>query len=163
MITQERLHELFEYRDDGNLIRKIRIGRRDKVGDIAGHLNKSRGYFLVGIDKNEYGLHRIIFLYHYGHLTKGKEIDHIDGNRTNNRIENLREVTPSQNQFNRAYQKNASGVKGVSWCNRNQKWRSVIMINYKQIHLGYYDTIEEAKAVIEKARNEYHGDFARHN
>ena len=163
MITQERLHELFEYRD-GSLIWKMVISMKIKVGDIAGHLNKSRGYFLVGIGRKQYLLHRLIFLYHHGYLTKGLQIDHIDGDRTNNRIENLREVTNQQNAFNaKISSRNKSGVKGVTWDEQSQKWRSVIMLSGKQIHFGFYDTIEEATAVIKKARNEYHGDFARHN
>lgn len=162
MVTQQRLHELFEYRDDGNLIRKIRIGRRVKVGDIAGHLQKSRGYFVVGIDKNEYGLHRMIFLYHHGYLTDGLQVDHIDGDKINNRIENLRESTTAQNSYNSKLRvDNKSGVKGISWF--KGKWVVHVRIPGKHLYLGRFVTLEEAKAVIEKARNEHHGDFARHN
>ena len=96
MITQKRIHELFTYREDGNLIRKVRTAKRTKVGDIAGWMS-SRGYFMVSINSKKYLVHRMIFLYHHGYLTPGMELDHIDGNPRNNRIENLREVTKSQN------------------------------------------------------------------
>jgi hypothetical protein len=163
MITQQRLHELFEYRDDGNLIRKVSVQSNAKKGDVIGSVNND-GYLCVMVDRKPYRVHRLIFLYHHGYLTDGLQMDHIDGNRTNNRIENLREVTKSQNKMNsKLAANNTSGVKGVYWHKRIQKWTSNIRLNRKHIHLGYYDTIEEAVAVVIAARNEYHGEYARHN
>jgi hypothetical protein len=99
MITQEKLHELFEYRDDGNLIRKVSVQSNAKEGDVIGSVNNC-GYLHARIDRKSYKVHRLIFLYHHGYLTDGLHMDHIDGNKTNNRIENLREVTKSQNKMN---------------------------------------------------------------
>jgi len=161
MITQEKLHELFEYRD-GALIWKVRLAMRIKIGEIAGTIEKN-GYIRVTIDGKPYRMHQLVFMYHHGLLTKGKEIDHIDGNRTNNRIENLREVTRQQNQFNRKFFKNSSGVKGVTWNKEKKKWKAQIMVDGKNKHLAYCDTIEEAAVAMEKGRKQYHGDFARHN
>jgi hypothetical protein len=161
MITQEKLHELFEYQD-GALIWKVRLAMRIRVGTVAGTIEEN-GYIRVTIDGKPYRMHQLVFLYHNGYLTKGKEIDHIDGNRTNNRIDNLREVTRQQNSLNRKYYENSSGIKGVSWSKERKKWVVQITINGMNRHLGRYNTLEEAKAVIENARNEYHGDFARHN
>ena len=162
MITQQRLHELFEYRD-GTLIRKVSVQSNAREGDVIGGVN-SDGYLQAMIDRKSYKVHRMVFLYHHGYLTDGLQMDHIDGNKTNNRIENLREVTKSQNKMNsKLAANNTSGVKGVYWHKRKQKWTSKIILNRKHIHLGYYDTIEEAVSVAIAARNEYHGDFARHN
>jgi hypothetical protein len=162
MITQEKLHEVFEYRDNGNLVWKVRLSWRVQVGTIAGTV-ENNGYIRVTINGKPYRMHQLVFLYHNGYLTKGKEIDHIDGDRTNNRIENLREVTKAQNSFNRKYVDNTSGFKGISWCNRRRKWVVQIMVDGRNKNLGRYDTIKEAIAVVIAGRNELHGEFARHN
>jgi hypothetical protein len=163
MITQQRLHELFEYRDDGNLIRKMSVRGGNKIGDVVGSINRE-GYYAVNVDGTQTYIHRMIFLYHHGYLTDGLQIDHKDNNRANNRIENLREVTRSQNMHNsKIPSSNTSGIKGVSWSKKRQKWKAAIKKNYKTILLGYYDTIEEAAAAVEKGRKELHGDFARHD
>ncbi len=161
MITQKRLHDLFEYREDGILVWKVSKGNVKK-GDVAGW-SQPLGYFRVRIEEKNYLVHRMIFLYHHGYLTPGMQIDHIDGNTSNNRIENLREVTLTQNQQNsKIPSDNTSGVKGVYWCKVQRKWRSRIKVKRKQIHLGYYKTLEEAEAVVKAAREKYHGEYARH-
>jgi hypothetical protein len=162
MITQKRLHELFEYREDGNLIRKINVSSNARKGDIIGTIH-NRGYMTVLVDQKSYLVHRLIFLYYHGYLTEGLQIDHIDGNRQNNRIENLREVTGSQNNMNsKIRSNNTSGVKGVWWSKEKRKWRSMVKVNHKEIFLGYYTSLEEAAAVVKEAREKYHGEYARH-
>ncbi len=162
MITQKRLHDLFEYREDGNLIRKVRTARCTKIGDVAGSLS-STGYIYVSIGGKRHRVHRMIFLYHHGYLTNGLQIDHIDGNPGNNRIENLREVTGSQNLMNSRVQKNnISGIKGVYWNKESRKWSAKISVNGKDIFLGYHDFKGEAAAVVKAAREKYHGEYARH-
>ena len=162
MITQKRLHELFEYREDGNLIRKISITSNAKVGDVVG-CPIGRGYMQVRINYKHYFLHRLIFLYHHGYLTKGMQMDHIDGNSENNRIENLREVTNGQNaQNSKIHSTNTSGVKGVHFSKRHKKWECRLNLNGKGKYLGRYNTLEEAEAVVREAREKYHGEYARH-
>jgi hypothetical protein len=163
-ITQARLHELFDYRDDGNLIWKVCLnGDRNKIGKVAGTFSKSNKYYHCQIGGKKYRLHRLIFLYHHGYLTLGMDIDHIDGNSSNNRIENLRGVTGSQNQWNRKKSvNNTSGIKGINWDKQKSKWVSRVMVNYKSIFLGRFDTLEEATVAVENAREKYHGEFARH-
>ena len=159
MITQQRLHELFEYRD-GSLIWKT----TRNAGKVAGTLDTSTGYWRINIDGKMYRLHRMIFLYHNGYLTEGLQIDHADGNRTNNLIDNLREVTNQQNQFNaKTSSRNKSGIKGVSWNEEKQKWEVRIMVDGRNKFIGYYDTLEEAGAASIAARNNLHGTHARHN
>ena len=162
MITQKRLHELFEYREDGNLIwKKSKRGIRKDM--VAGTLNLTTNHHQVNIDGKIYNLHRMIFMYHYGYLTHGLQIDHIDTNKSNNRIENLREVTSSQNHMNTKLRvDNTSGIKGVYWNKPRRKWYSRIRVNGKNTYLGSYSTLEEAEAVVREAREKYHGEYARH-
>lgn len=161
-LTQQRLHELFEYRDDGNLIWKNNKGT-SKKGSAAGCVEE-HGYIRINVDRKRYRLHQLIFFYHHGYLTDGKYIDHIDGNPSNNRIENLREVTASQNLMNSKLSAGStSGVKGVHWYKSKNKYQVHVTLNSKTIHLGYFDTIEEAEAAAIAGREKYHGDFARHN
>jgi hypothetical protein len=164
MITQEKLHELFDYQDDGNLIWKKTSSSSALRGNIAGVLDRHAGYYRVGIDRKKYLLHRLIFLYHKGYLTQGMEIDHINMEKTNNRIDNLREVTRAQNSYNtRKSATNVTGVKGVAWCKTKKKYKVTVSLNGKNIHLGYFDDLKEAEAAAIAGRKELHGDFARHD
>jgi hypothetical protein len=150
MITQKRLHELFVY-EDGNLIRN---------GKIAGSVNK-RGYRVICVDYKIYKAHRLVFLYHYGYLPK--QIDHVDKNPANNRIENLRAATNSQNCMNRGMlRNNTSGRKGVFFDKQTQKWRVAVRVNKKLKTFGRYDDIELAELVAVEARNKYHKEFVNH-
>lgn len=157
MLTQSRIKELFEYRD-GALYRKIKVGSA-KIGDRAGSINKSDGYRYVKIDGTCYPEHRIVYLLHFGIVVL---LDHINGIRDDNRVENLRTCTVKQNRHNACLNKNnKSGVKGVLWYERTKKWLVKIGIDGKQIHLGYFTDLNEAKLVIETERKKYHGEFAR--
>ena len=163
-LTVDLLNHLFEYdKETGNLIWKIKPSSRGhsvKVGDIAGTL-KSHGYLCVGINYNSYRAHRLIFLMHKGYLPK--TIDHINGDKLDNRIENLRAATVGQNQHNRKTNaNNTSGYKGVSWNKAQKKWVARITLERKNIHLGYFANVEEAAEVVRKAREELHGSFANH-
>jgi hypothetical protein len=159
MITQEFLHELFEY-CDGEMYWKNHKYKKlngKKVGCLY-----NTNYIYVKIKNKHYSLHRLIFLYHYGFLPKN--VDHIDCNKSNNKIENLREATRSQNQFNRQLQKNnTSGIKNVSWCKNSNKWKVQLRINNKKKSIGCYHDIKLAELVAIEARNKYHGEFAKHD
>ena len=159
-LTVDLLNHLFEYdKETGNLIWKIQQ-RGIRKGSIAGSV-KSHGYLCVGINYNCYRAHRLIFLMHKGYLPK--TIDHINGDKLDNRIENLRAATVGQNQHNRKTNaNNTSGYKGVWWNKASKKWAAGIKLEGKRIHLGYFDNVEEAAEVMRKARQELHGDFANH-
>ena len=91
----------------------------------------------------------------------GQEIDHIDGNPSNNQKSNLRFATSSQNKINRGPKKNnKSGYKGVSWHKQRKRWTARIMINDKYKHLGLFDDILDAVNAYNKAAKEYYGDYA---
>ncbi|CQJ12503.1 Uncharacterised protein [Yersinia mollaretii] len=128
---------------DGSLRWKVRRGGV-VPGSSAGSAHRS-GYLRVGLSGKTYTVHRIIWEMHNGPIPEGMQIDHIDHNRVNNRLENLRIVTPSQNSKNRTLQANNSrGVCGVVWDKSKRKWYSQIMINKKQINLGRFNDIDEA-------------------
>lgn len=161
-LTQSKIHSLFEYREDGNLLWKVSSTNRVRIGDIVGYLNIA-GYHRVQIDRKKYFLHRLIYMYHHGSLTPGMDIDHIDGNKSNNRIENLREITHSQNLMNAKINKNSkTGVKGVYFSKKAKKYQTQLVINGKNTYLGTYSTLEEAEKVMKEAREKYHGEYARH-
>lgn len=87
-------------------------------------------------------------------------IDHVNGDPSDNRLCNLREATKSQNMMNVGKIKsNTSGVRGVGWSKISQKWRAYICVNKRNIHLGLFDDIEDAKAARFKAVIKYHGEF----
>ena len=160
IISYEEVHRLFEYRD-GKLYWKETIGRRVPVGHEAGRAHYITGRRSVGIRGKKYPNHRIIFLMHHGYMPE--QIDHIDNDCTNNRIENLRAATHAQNMANRGmFNNNRSGHKGVSWNKNAQKWCARIGIDGKSIHLGLFDLISDAAAAVIDARNDYHKEFANH-
>ena len=157
-LNQELLHELFDY-NDGQLHWKVSPKIGVNVGDIAGHI-EFRGYKVIKIMGKKYKAHRLVFLYHNGYIPK--VLDHIDNDRTNNRIENLRIATRGQNNQNAKIRKdNTSGVKGVFWNNRTQKWTAALQHN-KQKWKKTFDTLEEAKIEIESVRMKLHKEFANH-
>lgn len=158
-ITQEFLHEFLQY-SDGSLVWKKTVGRLATKNRIAGTLSDS-GYLTICVCGKIYKLHRLIFFYHYGYFPK--IVDHIDGDKINNRIENLREATISENAWNSKIRvTNKSGIKGISWDKKSNKWRASCMVNYKQNNLGCFDSIDEAKKVLVNFRNKNHKEFSRH-
>ena len=94
----------------------------------------------------------------------GLEIDHINGDKLDNRRENLRHVTVSQNQYNRKPNRaGSSQYKGVSWYRAGKKWHSSIKTGGKTFHLGYYDIERDAAAAYNKSASELFGEYARLN
>ena len=153
-VSHERVLELFDYKD-GKLFRRI----DNQLAKI--YITKGHRYARIKFDKREFKLHRIIFLYHKGYLPD--IIDHINGDRYDNRIENLREVNTYQNRQNsRIYSTSKSGVKNVYWNSSMNKWRVVISINGKRNDFGLYADLEEAKQVATSMREKYFKDFANH-
>jgi hypothetical protein len=158
MITKERVLKLLEYRD-GSLFWKVKPAKQIAVGAEAGCKN-SHGYCVVRVDGVLYGAHRIVFLMHHGYLPD--YIDHADGNRLNNSIDNLRSATASENACNKLTQSNnKSGVSGVRWHKQIKHWCVEIQVNKVKHYLGIYKDLELAGLVAAEARNLYHGNFAK--
>lgn len=142
-LTQERVRELFDYREDGELIRRVRTAGRVHVGDVAGCLNNS-GYKVIRVYGKLYRNHRLIWLWHNGYMPENG-IDHIDRNKNNNKIENLREVSKVCNARNcNLSRNNSSSITGVAWLKKKGAWRASISILGKSIHLGLHDNILKA-------------------
>jgi len=158
MITQEQLREMFEYRDDGNLVRK-RASRKYNSGSVVGsRMQKGYGTRLHG---KFYRLHRLIYMYHYGEISE--QVDHINRNPFDNRIENLRAATSGENARNRKlFSNNKSGVKGVCWHKRIKKWGVSCGVNGQKRHFGYFDDLTVAERVAMSVRDRMHGQFANH-
>lgn len=144
-LSQKRLKELMDYDPKtGNFVRKVAIGRhgRHKKGAYPGF--KDHGYLRCEIDGSQYYCHRLAWLFVHGYFPENG-LDHINKDRSDNRIENLREVSQQCNIRNTGNKPtNKSGVRGVCWDKQAQKWRAVICINYKSITLGVYREIDEA-------------------
>ena len=138
--SQSELLSLFDYRD-GVLYWKSPTSTKINVGDKAGSFCNTLKYCHIRINNHKYRLHRIIWKMFKGY--DPVELDHINRIKHDNRIENLREVTGSQNLYNRGASKNtASGVKGVSFDSASKKWRVRIYVEKTQLYLGLYDNFE---------------------
>jgi hypothetical protein len=160
-LTQERLRQLLAYDKETGVFTHIApVGARVKAGDLAGFVN-DRGYVKICVDGRSYRGHHLAWLYVHGQWPSGK-LDHKDRNRSNNRIDNLREATNSQNQANRAKQRNnTSGYKGVYWIEGQQKWLAKLVHKRKQYHLGLFATPEAAHEAYRAGAKRIHGEFAR--
>lgn len=133
-LSHKKLCELLKYRGDGVFIRKKDASYSDKKGAIVHGSLRTDGYRHLSIERKRHFFHRIVFFYHHGYLPK--YIDHINRNKSDNRIENLRAATCSLNGFNRkADTKNKSGVTGVIWRHEPRRWISFIGLGGKYVHL----------------------------
>jgi len=162
MITKELLNYYYEYKDGNLFFKNLSKGNTSaKIGDKAGHTTKQK-YVLIKVEGKGYLLHRVIYCMHYGYFPK--QVDHIDGNPENNKIENLRAVTGSQNCMNKKISiRNTSGFKNVHWHESMNKWRVQIKTNGITKTFGCYEDIELADLVAHEVRDKYFGRYARHN
>ena len=155
----DRLRELFTVSDDGRLIRKITTSPRAKAGHEAGHAD-SDGYLHVDINYKKFMTHRIVFAMTHGRWPT-KEIDHINGIKSDNRPDNLREATNAQNKMNTPAQaNNRLGIKGVYPDRKTGRYRAFIAIAGKQKYLGVFTTLEAASGAYKAAAAELFGEFA---
>jgi len=150
---KDRLNEMFDYKN-GALIRKVRTCNSVQIGDDAGYLRPD-GRVIVMVDGKQYLRYRLIWIWHHGDIPSGMDIDHIDtaGLKSDDRIENLRVATRSQNVHN-------TESKGYCWHKGAGKWRAQICHQDKQIHLGLFDCQIDARAEYLRAKRHYAGEFA---
>ena len=117
------------------------------------------GYVCMKFFKKTMYVHRLVFLYHHGYMPNF--VDHINGCKTDNRIENLRDVTRCQNMMNvKKTSKNTSGYKGVSFNKKTNKWVAQIKLNKQHFYLGLFESAEKAYEEYSRVAIEYHGEYA---
>ena len=156
MLTQERLKELLHYDPDTGIFTNLtQRAKRVKKGAVAGW--NDNGYVRIEILGKTYRAHRLGWLYMYGAFPK-KGIDHINGNKFDNRIVNLREASDLQNGQNQhnPTKRNTSGYLGVSWSKRENKFVAQIRVNGKGRQIGFFNTAEEAHEAYLKAKKQDH-------
>lgn len=163
MITVQELREKFHYSPKtGSLTWRARKYSRGYKGVLPGKevgWPSVAGYMKVCINYKHYFLHRIIWALVYGEFPRG-QIDHIDGDKANNRITNLREADPSQNCANRKlHSNNRHGMKGVT--PSYGRWTARVAFRGKRHHIGTFDTQQEAYAAYLNHAEKIHGEFAR--
>ncbi len=156
MITQEQLHKLFVY-EDGKLVRRISVNNCTKVGDVAG-CDNGHGYLSIGINGKNYRNNRIIFLMHHGYLPR--VVDHINRDKKDNRIDNLRAATHSQNSANALRESGSSKYKGVCWVKSRSNWQADIGLDNKKVFIGRFKSEDMAALAYNKKAKELYGDFA---
>lgn len=147
-------HDYLEYHD-GTLIRRVTTNNRSKAGSVAGRVSV-RGYVVFMHDRKLHSAHRVVWEMFNGPLDKGIEIDHINHDRTDNRIENLRAVDRTTNGRNISLGTlNKSGHLGVSKHTDGVRWVAGIKVNGKRKHLGLFERIEDAIKVRKQAEVTY--------
>lgn len=140
VLTHAKLKELLHYDPDTGHFTRL-VGKNK--GERAGYQNIN-GYVYVYVEGQEYGAHRLAWYYTHGSWPSG-DIDHKDRDKTNNKLENLRDVDRATNLFNRGLQKNnKTGVRNVHYDERREKWIVYRSESDKRIYVGAYDTLEEA-------------------
>lgn len=146
MINQQLLKHFLNYDPETGLFTwRVRTSNRIRVGDVAGTMD-TNGYLRIGVCGKVRSAHRLVWLYVYGYFPE-QDIDHADGDRTNNRLSNLRECSRSQNLINKPIQdNNVTGVKGVCWSKDKKRWEAYAKKKGVKIRLGMYKNFDDAVA-----------------
>lgn len=135
--------------------------RNCKKGDLIGSID-DRGYRRVFLKGKHIRIHRLVWLLAYGSFPN-EDIDHINGNKLDNSLDNLRLVSDFENlQNSKRRLDNTSGVKGVSWHKQHNAWQARIAVNGVRKSLGYFSSIEDAEKSIREERELLHKEFCNH-
>lgn len=146
---QEELRRLFDYRENGDLVRRVSVTSNARKGQIAGGPHPT-GYLKVSVNGTKFNVHRLVWIWHYGDILRGREIDHRNGVRDDNRIDNLRQVTHQENQFN------VRSARGISFDKASGLWRAQICVDQKRLTIGRFPTRELALEAYEAKKKELH-------
>ncbi len=160
MVTQARLKELLDYDPATGLFRwRVTVGSRANAGTVAGSSLNAHGYCVCRVDGKKYYLHRLAWFYVHG-VWPPHQIDHINGVRDENRIENLRCATYQQQRGNqKLYKNNSTGYRGVYVNKKTGKF----FAHYSGQHIGTFETILEAAAAYTAKANAVWGEYYRDN
>lgn len=162
-LTQSRLKELLHYDPETGIFTHLTSRARGRylVGQTV-NVNHSAGYRQVVLDKRHYYAHHLAFLYMTGVLPE-YEVDHINGDRADNRWANLRDIVRRENTHNLGGPRtdNKSGFLGVSWHKPMKSWQARLYVNGVCHRLGYYRSPEVAHAAYLKAKDELHPTHMR--
>ncbi len=163
MLTQDRLKQLLYYDENTGVFTRLVSHRTDRIGKEPGAFN-TKGYVQIRIDGKLYVAHRLAWLYITGEFPCD-QLDHIDGDKTNNAFNNLREVTNKQNQENVSLQvNNTSGFRGVSYDKRYKKFRAYVCHNRHNKTIGFFETALDASIAAKHARDQmfthHHTEYA---
>jgi hypothetical protein len=160
-VPVSRVKELLSYdADTGIVSRKIGVGNRWPAGPLNTMPN-SAGYLRVRIDGARCFVHRLVWVIATGAYPVG-DIDHINCNKADNRLSNLRQARRSENCCNKPARKdNKAGVKGIHWDKKQKAWRAEIEFEGRRFHLGSFRSAEDAAEAYRYAALERHGRFAR--
>lgn len=159
-LTRTRLLELLDVDiDAGHLRWRVTRGGNAQAGSRAGSLH-SRGYVHIEIDGRQHKAHRLVWLAAHGSCPKA-HLDHINGDKADNRLSNLREATKHQNGTNRSgpNKQSTSGVRGVSWHRTRRKWAAYVTDHGRAFSLGLFTDKEEAILAVESERAKRFGAF----
>lgn len=151
-ISQERLRELFYYDPKYDQVYPLRWKVR-RTSSVDRYTPPKNGeYARLRVDGAMYRVSRLVWVFHNGPIPEGLEIDHVDRNRLNNDVANLRIVTSCDNNRNRSI-KGASRFRGIHWHKQNQQWRVWVRVNGPQLHIGYSRSEVTAAALYDAAMN----------
>lgn len=151
-------HEYFDYKD-GHLYWKKKSARWTVIGSPVATYEMPNGYLRVGLKGKRYYLHRVIYTMFHGEMPTN--VDHIDGNRSNNSKENLRAATKQNNNMNRMKSSGTSSkYKGVHWRKDRERWTAQIKVDGKCIRLGCFDSEEDAALAYNRKAVELFKEFA---
>jgi hypothetical protein len=162
MITQEQLKQVLHYDPRTGIFTWLESYRSTRIGQEAGNVSGRYRYITIGGVRHL--AHRLVYLYMTGAFPSWPyvQIDHINNNKFDNRWENLRAVAGPENSWNRSISSaNTSGFKGASYKAKSGKYYSTIGVNGEHIHLGSYDTAEEAAKAYEEAARKVYKEFTR--
>ncbi len=163
-LTAREVRQRFDYDPREGLFRYRIVPPNQskiKIGDIAGFPRRTKYgvYLIIKINSRPYYAHRLVWLYVFGDWPID-QLDHKDGNKLNNKLDNLRPATQSNNKSNgKRYNNNTSGFKGVVKC--KNKWKAQITHQGKVIYLGLYMTKLDAHAAYVRASRELQGEFCK--
>lgn len=146
------------------LVSHPRLNKQTVIGRVLKQCARPNGYLCVQISRDgkqsPVSVHRLVASAHIGQIQNGMHVDHKNGVRTDNRLENLRIVTPRQNSRNSLAPQSANGNRGVSFCShgrRKKRWRVTIRLGDKRHHVGNFLTLEEAVSARREAEVRYWG------